>query len=279
MSENKSVNRMEWECSVGSQTIRGVLMRPETGCKGPLLICSHGYGGTHASVVPYAEAAAQQGIAAYAFDFRGGGTQSASDGATTDMSVMTEVGDLEAVLAQAADWPFVDPSRIVLLGASQGGYVSAVAAARRSAAVAALILLYPAFVAGDDMHRKFASLDAIPEKLVYRNGLEVGRRYFADLWDYDPYAEIGGYGGPVLIIHGTEDSVVPLSYSERARSVYPRAELRLIRGGEHGFRGPQLTDSEADVLTFLRQLGFLAETVPATHSDKLATWDCLDRKT
>ena len=49
-----------------------------------------------------------------------------SDGSTTQMSVMTEVSDLEAVLAAAKSWDFVDADRIILNGFSQGGIVSAI---------------------------------------------------------------------------------------------------------------------------------------------------------
>lgn len=257
VEEKYMILTSDMNCTVDGQTIRGEVSRADVPGRVPLVVCSHGYGSTHARVEPYAHAAAEHGLAAYAFDFRGGGTASASDGATTDMSVMTEVADLEAVLSQAAGWPFVDPERIVLLGASQGGYVSAVAAARRAKSVAALILLYPAFVAGDDMHRAFGSLDDVPDKLVYRNGLELGRRYFADLWNYDPYREIGNYTGAVLIIHGTSDAVVPVSYSERAESVYKNVTLRLIKGAGHGFSGQDQRDAIADVIAFLTRIGIL----------------------
>lgn len=253
MAESYAVSTHEQNCTLGGQTIRGVVFRPEAADRAPLVICSHGFASTWERLKPYAQALAEHGAAAYAFDFRGGGDASASDGATTDMSVMTEAADLEAVLRQAESWPFVDSGRVVLLGASQGGYVSAVVAARPAASVAALILLYPAFVAWDDMHKAFGSLDKVPENVFYRERLQVGRRYFADIWDCDPYAEIGHYGGPVLIIHGTCDSVVPVSYSERARSVYPDAELILIKGAGHGFSGRALADSIHEVIHFLEQ--------------------------
>ena len=257
MEKQFEVVQSEQSCVIGEQTVRGRVYRADRDGRLPLVICSHGFAGTFATVEPYAQAVAAQGLAAYAYDFRGGSAQSTSDGDTTEMSVMTEVGDLEAVMSAAADWPFVDSSRMVLLGASQGGYVSAVAAARQPAAVTALILLYPAFVAGDDMHKAFSSLSDVPERLFYRNRLEVGRKYFTDLWDYDPYEEMGRFRGPVLIIHGTADKVVPLSYSERAREVYGDAELKVVAGGGHGFQGADRSQAIADVISFLRSVHIL----------------------
>lgn len=67
------------------------------------------------------------------------------NGYSIEMSVMTEVSDLEAVMEAASEWDFADESRIVLLGTSQGGIVSAIAAARHTDQVSGLVLMYPAF--------------------------------------------------------------------------------------------------------------------------------------
>ena len=62
----------------------------------PLAIFSHGLGDSYISNYSYIEQLATHGIATYSFDFRGGGGDK-SNGKTTEMSVMTEVNDLEAV--------------------------------------------------------------------------------------------------------------------------------------------------------------------------------------
>ena len=70
--------------------IYGVAYIPEgAGERLPLIIMSHGLGGTADSMQAYAEAMAREGYAAYCYDFRGGGERSRSDGATTDMSPLT----------------------------------------------------------------------------------------------------------------------------------------------------------------------------------------------
>jgi pimeloyl-ACP methyl ester carboxylesterase len=43
------------------------------------------------------------------------------------------------------------------------------------------------------------------------------------------------YPGPVMIIHGTADELVPLSYSEKALAVFENASLVKIPGAGHGF--------------------------------------------
>ena len=72
---------------------------------------------------------AKLGYAAYCFDFCGGSVMgSKSDGKTTDMSVLTEVADLEAVIAHIRSLPYTGNKP--LMGCSQGGFVSAITAAK-----------------------------------------------------------------------------------------------------------------------------------------------------
>ena len=89
------------------QTIWGVAYIPETDDeKYPLVICSHGLGGDYTSCLEYAELMASHGLAAYCFDFRGGGG-SRSDGKMTEMSLITEATDVGTVLQAAKGWDFV----------------------------------------------------------------------------------------------------------------------------------------------------------------------------
>ena len=246
----------EINVKIGTQNIYGVAYVPQgSSDKWPLVLCAHGLGGTYRSCVAYAEQLASHGIAAYCFDFRGGGG-SRSDGKTTEMSVMTEVADLEAILDAAKSWDFADPDKILLLGTSQGGIVSAITAARHTDEVAGLILCYPAFLVHDDVHRAFSSLDSVPETFSYQ-WITAGRIYVSDMWDYDVYAEIGNYTKPVLLMHGSSDSVVPLSYAERAAEVYSDVEYYVINGAGHGFNGRAFEEAAEHIFEYLQKNGIL----------------------
>ena len=71
------------------QTIWGVAFIPELNReKYPLVICSHGLGGSYTSCMEYAELLASHSLATYSFDFRGGGG-TRSDGKTTEMSLIS----------------------------------------------------------------------------------------------------------------------------------------------------------------------------------------------
>jgi len=150
--------------------------------------------------------------------------------------MFTEQADLEAVLEMVQELEFVDSDNIFLLGTSQGGAVSALTGAEHADEIRGLVLLYPAFVLVDTANELFSAPEEIPETYHFM-WMEVGRAYFEPLIDYDIYADIAAYDKDVLLIHGDADSIVPLSYSERALEVYQSARLEIMDGAGHGFYG------------------------------------------
>ena len=158
--------------------IYGVFYIPKgAGDKLPTVIFSHGYGGTHRVGVPYAEALAGQGYAVYCFDFRGGSPESRSGGSTLEMSVFTELEDLEQVIGAVEEQDFVDDENLFLMGTSQGGAVSAMAGARHEDRIKGMVLLYPAFVLADRAVELFGTAENIPETYTFMH-MKVGREYF-----------------------------------------------------------------------------------------------------
>ena len=229
-----------FSCKRGNLTVRGTEYRP-AGDNLPVAIVCHGFMAWQDTVRHYAIELAKLGYCAYCFDFCGGSVlgRGKSDGATTDMSVLTEVQDLEAVIAYVQSLPY-NGSELLLMGGSQGGFVSALVAARQPQRVDKLVLLlFPALCIPDDARAgkmMLAKFDPnhIPE-IINCGPMKLGRCYPADVIDMDPIKEISAYPGPVLIIHGTKDSIVKLDYSQQAQKAYPNAQLCVIEGGTHGF--------------------------------------------
>lgn len=245
-------------CENNGQKIYGIAYVPEVNGKVPLVIYAHELCHTHEAGTGYAKELASHGIAVYTFDFRGGSYDSKSDGKTTEMSVITEVSDIQAVIAAAGTWDFVDADKIYLLGGSQGGMAAAVVAERNPEAVAGLMLLYPAFVIPDVVHGQFHSLEKVPEQFNWMGWIMVGRMYASDVWDYDPYRQMKSYPGPVLILHGDRDELVDMSYSQKAIEHYPNAKLYMIKGAGHMFSGPGFEVAVEYILNFLQtQLDYI----------------------
>jgi len=219
--------------------------------KMPMVIISHGFGGNIGSVEEYAPILARAGIVTYVFDFCGGGQASRSDGSTTDMSVLTEGEDLSAVLEMAKALPFVDERNIFLMGESQGGLVSALVGAKDPTAIKGLILLYPAFRIEDDFNGFKSRGEPWPRSQF---GVPIGKRYADDARALDTYATISKFTGNVLILHGDWDSMVPLSYSQKAINAYQSATLVVMPGAGHGFNGQDLTLAGEKAVTFITSL-------------------------
>ena len=234
----------------GDKQICGRLYLPKTEKPCPAVIASHGYNGSHQDFFMECAFFASHGIAALAFDFCGGSVTSASSGTTTEMSVLTEKSDLEDVLEAVRRIRGVDPDSVFLLGASQGGMVSALTAAAHPEQVKGMILYYPAFCIPDDWKKTYPSEEELPDQREFWN-MELGKIYFQDVRDLDPYEEIGRFEKKVLILHGDADDVVPVEYSKRAEACYPQAKLEILPGEGHGFCPAESRKAAKKILEFI----------------------------
>ncbi|MCM1440020.1 MAG: alpha/beta fold hydrolase [Roseburia sp.] len=237
------------------------IFRPENfdeSKKYPLLIVSHGYNDVskegYSILVSNTVA---QGMICVTFDFCGGGKLSKSEGKTTDMSVLTEISDLETVLAEMQGMSYIDTSKIALFGQSFGGMVSSVTAARHNDEIAALILQAPAI--GMANKGGYTSKDEIPETTLL-NYMTVGKKYFIDAWDFDSWNEIGNYKKDVLILYGTEDDAIKPETIDRARGVYgeDRCTVKIVEGAPHGFGNPHYQVILEDINGFFVQTGLIS---------------------
>ena len=252
--KESSWTEAEFSCNRDGLTIRGTEYRPKNGEIHPAAIVCHGFMAFQDTVRQYAKCLAEIGYAAYCFDFCGGSVvKGKSDGKTTEMSVLTEVQDLEAVIRYVQSLPYVDDT-LLLMGCSQGGFVSALTAAKHPKLVSKLVLFYPAFCIPDDARAgkmMFAKFDPanIPE-IIQCGPMKLGRCYPVDVIEMDPFEEIKAYTGPVLLVHGTKDRIVDISYSEKAARAYLQpVEYQIIDGAGHGFQGK----SDAQAMIYLRE--------------------------
>lgn len=242
----------ELPAQVDGHAIYGEIYIPDgAGEAMPAVIFSHGYGGTHAIGAPYAQALAQKGFVVYCYDFRGGSNASRSDGSPLDMSMFTEKADLEAVLSMLQSLDYVDRERIFLMGTSQGGMVSAMTGAAHPEEVRGMMLLYPAFCIPENARAQFSTLENVPDQVSFFSWLTVGRRYVEDVWEYDVYSDVAAYEKDVLILHGDQDGIVDIAYSQRAIEAYPAAELKVLQGAGHGFSGDNFDLAMDYILDYL----------------------------
>lgn len=232
----------------------GLAVIPKGGpAKKPAIIMSHGYGGTGQGFWSQMTELGKEGYICLALDLQGGGRMgSQSEGATTEMSIFTEKQNVLDALNEIRTWDCVDTENIFLLGESQGGCVSAILAPEVQDKIKAICLIYPALCIPDDARALYKTKEDIPEVVNFM-GMDIGKNYYAPVLDYDVYSVIPAFEKDVLIVHGTNDQLVKVTYSDKAASLYKNCEYHTIEGGGHGFFGEQKVTSDKYVSDFLKK--------------------------
>lgn len=183
---------------------------------------------------------AKAGVASIRFDFGG---HWSSEGEMVQMTIEKEIADALAMWDYACSLPYV--SKIGLLGHSQGGVVASMTAGRLASRervdkpLCGLALLAPASVLknacrhGGLFDAKFNPADP-PEYVRCFKMMKLGREYLLSTQQLDIYGTAEAYKGPVRIIHGKEDNLVPMWCSEDYKRIYGEAaELLVVEGENH----------------------------------------------
>ncbi|MDB6261318.1 lysophospholipase [Lactobacillus amylovorus] len=248
------VLEQDWSINQDGVNIYGRLYLPKNlPGKKKAVILSHGLAGNYRDVTKYAQYLAGQGYVAYAFDYPGGAKNGCSTGVgQLNMSIFTEEQNLKTVLNAVRNRSNVDRYQVSLLGESQGGAVSAMLASKYPKEVKSLILFYPAFSITDYAQAAFKSINRVPDTLNLF-GFTVGKNYFAKLFNYDLLKSATKYNGPVLIMHGTDDIIVPETYSEKANKKFKHSKLYIFKHAGHDFKGKYVTRANRLITDFLKK--------------------------
>ena len=181
---------------------------------------------------------ARQGIWSVRFDFNGHGK---SDGKMEEMTIARELADARAIWDSVVKLPYV--TAVVLLGHSQGGAVASMLAgelARDGMPPAGLVLLAPGSIikeatqGGRFFGQEFDPADP-PSYIKCFHHYKLGRDYLVQTQLLDIYGTAELYQGPVCIIHGADDGIVPLWCSERYHEIYQNSQLYVLKGENHLF--------------------------------------------
>ena len=226
----------------GDLKIAGELYVPKNEKKVfPLLIMSHGFGGNMDGLKNDAYTFTKKGYMTFVYDFIGGGFSIKSDGKMTEMSVLTEASDLNTVIDYLKQDTRVSSNHIFLLGQSQGGFVSTYVAGTRSD-IKGLLDFYPAFCIKDDALEQYPDASKVPDPYqMTKMGTTLGKIYYTDVCSFDIYEIMANVKCETLLLHGTADNVVPVSYAQRAATVIPHCTYIELKGAGHGFSGSDST--------------------------------------
>lgn len=207
----------------------------------PVLIICHGIPGSGAQrpaddpgYEGLAEHFSSLGFAAVIFNFRGCGE---SDG---NFDMMGWTRDLEAVIDKVLNTPYIDPTRLMLLGFSGGGAAAIHVAADDER-------IFSLAVVGTPAHFRIFETD--PEEIVddfRERGLFKDPDFPRNVDDWlhgfeevEPLRWISHFKGKhLLVVHGDADELIPLEHARELCDHAPAgiSELSVIPGGVHRLR-------------------------------------------
>ncbi len=213
----------------------------------PMVILMHGIFASKDFIpIPhFAKGLAKVGIASIRFDFNGHGK---SEGRMQDMTIEKELADARAVWDYVQTLPYV--SQTGLVGHSQGGVIASMTAGRLAAEQdslaadkktipAGVVLVAPGSVikeacqGGKFFNARFDPQNP-PEYITCWGVMRLGRDYLLSTQQLDIFGTSEAYRGPVLLLHGDKDDIVPLWCSEKYLETYSgHATLQVVHGVNH----------------------------------------------
>ena len=210
--------------------LAGYLFRPETGPEAgiepaPAVVILHDAFGGSWQMANFARSLAREGYVTLALSMRG---SSGSDGAASCGA--RDPADVAEAVAWLGGLEGVDPTRMGVVGISEGGRVALMAAARSH-----LVRSVVAFSPETDLVRLRATTHfyGIPEYI------DTACAPFG-LSSISPANFAPSIDASVLLVHGDDDNRVPAEQSvlmyEALESAGKTADVRFIRGAGHAYR-------------------------------------------
>jgi uncharacterized protein len=196
-----------------------------------IVVLGHGVTGNkdRPFVVTLAEELAKAGLSTLRFSFSGNG---ASGGRFADSTISKEVEDLGSVLDN------LGTARIGYIGHSMGGAVGVLRAAR-DPRIKFLVSLAGMVNTKDFAEREFGMVKPGEGFMWDDSNCPLSQAYMDDLRKIGSVVnEAPKIKVPWLLVHGTEDDVVPISDSREifAKANQPK-ELKELAGANHVFAG------------------------------------------
>jgi dipeptidyl aminopeptidase/acylaminoacyl peptidase len=214
--------------------------RPAGNGRAPTILHVHGNAGNIESHAWFTEYLPAAGFNVFIFDYRGYGQ---SEGRARTRGPL--IADTEAALDAILGRPDVDPDRIGMYGQSLGGSIGLNVMKHRAEIRAAVI------------ESAFASWREMAACALGGDGPNIACRSLAALLIPDthrPDEAIAAIDRPILLLHGTSDSIIPISHSRKLVAAgKTNVQLVELPGGDHNSLRETHPEIEPIVIEFYRK--------------------------
>ena len=212
-----------------------------------IVVIGHGVTGNkdRPALIALAEGLADAGISALRFSFSGNGE---SEGAFTDSTITKGVADLGTIIDALSGY------KVCYVGHSMGGAVGVLRAAADER-IEVLVSLAGMVHTKAFAEREFG--DVTPDKGFMWDDPDcpLSQAYMDDMAMIDSVAKHASkFGGPWLLVHGSEDDIVPIQDSHDVlQHANEPTELLELSGVDHVFSGDSTAIMVEKVVAWISQ--------------------------
>ena len=234
----------------GERTVPAVVTMPVGEGPFPAVVMNHGHGGSKEEGGGFdgvAEALALKGVATIRMDFPGCGE---STEPFTENYLSNMISDSNACKDYLVANYDVDAERLGILGYSMGGRIAATITGEDDQPYQAMVLLAGAVGDGETLAANLAGcsveeLDSVIAQAEsdgkytittqYGQVQDLSAAWFREMIDSEPLANASNFTGPVLVIYGDQDTVVPADVNQLSLDAYENASEVVVPGADHGY--------------------------------------------
>ena len=208
----------------------------KAGTKVPAVLLLHGLNGRKEDVALLGVALANKGYVSLAIDIAGHGERPRPDSKMLSDLTLAEthslLGQTTVDLRRAVDFlisrPEVDKTRLGFVGVSLGGIIGGVFLGDEPRIKTAVL-----WSSGGDWGKLFTTSSHPVVEKFRQNGIGDADTINTTLSDVEPLKTIGNFTGPLLLLYGDKDTIVPVDTIEELYNAAHDPKKRIIYQGGH----------------------------------------------